>query len=112
MTVRRDDGAGTALVIALIGVTAVVGMAMLGASAATATRHRAMVAADLAALAGASVAAGIVPGTPCAAATSTAWANGAVVAECRQKGTRVSVSARVTGPFGQAGATAVAGPAA
>jgi secretion/DNA translocation related TadE-like protein len=53
-------------------------------------------AADAAALGAADVAAGIVPGTPCAEAASIAVANGAILSGCQVDGLVVSVSVSTT----------------
>jgi secretion/DNA translocation related TadE-like protein len=113
---RRDqDDAGVATVLAAICVViviAVVGVAVqLGA--ALLARHRAEVAADLAALAAASMVLG-GPDVACAAAMDLAHANGAELLSCEQDllTVRVQVSVRVrAGPMvGTATGRARAGP--
>lgn len=114
-----DRGAGAVLVIALVAV----GMVLAGALAVLAQGHgasaRARAAADLAALAGAtvvSVPAGLTVTDPdaeraaCAVAGTAAEHNGAVVVACELRGAVVTVTTAVAGPLGPQRATAAAGP--
>jgi secretion/DNA translocation related TadE-like protein len=105
-----DDGSGSILAVAVIGsmlcLVALLAPLYIGLSA----KSRAAGAADAAALAAADVAVGIAPGSPCAAASSVADANGARLAACSVDG--VIVTVRVTVPiigFSVPGA-ATAGP--
>lgn len=113
---RGDRGSATIWVLALCGVLLSLGAAAVLVGAAVAGRHRAEAAADLAALAAAGQA---VAGAadPCAAATSIASVNGAVLESCTLHPgavveVRVAVGVRL-GPLGrrQASARARAGPA-
>lgn len=78
---REDRGSATVWVLALSGVLMSLGAAAVLVGAAVAARHRAEAAADLAALAAAGRA---VTGSaaPCAAASSIASVNGAVLEAC------------------------------
>jgi secretion/DNA translocation related TadE-like protein len=115
---RIDDerGSATVWVVALAGVLALVGAAVVLFGAAVVARHRATSAADLAALAGAGRA---VVGAPdaCAAVVRVATANQAMVDSCVvQSGAVVEVRLHVDvrlGPLGATKATARAraGPA-
>ncbi|KRA29802.1 MULTISPECIES: Rv3654c family TadE-like protein [unclassified Nocardioides] len=103
MRVRAPDqrGAATVLVVAMAGVLLLVGAAS-GVVAAIVVAHRkAQSAADLAALAGATVLAD--PGSPgardpCTAAAEVASANGAELSSCVIEGQDVVVEVTVAGP--------------
>lgn len=83
---------------------------------AVTARHRAAVAADLAALAAADVLLGRVPGDACARAAATAAANGGRLVSCRSApGTSAAVEVSVApvgaaAALGEAVARAHAGP--
>ena len=114
---QTDAGGASVLVLAVLMVALVLAGALGGLSAAVLTRHRAVTAADLAALAGADVLAGRSSGVACAAAAGVALANGARLASCAPAGRDllVSVVVRPPGPLaalGHATARARAGPAA
>jgi secretion/DNA translocation related TadE-like protein len=104
-----DRGSATVWVVALSGVLAAIGVAVLLVGAAVVGRHRAAGAADLAALAGAESA---VRGRPdaCAAAERVAGANGARLTGCTvDPGAVVDVAVEVhvrLGPLGTRSATA------
>lgn len=115
-----DRGAGTVLVIALVAVAGILAatLALLGQGLLAGARAR--TAADLAALAGATVIAvptGLTVTDPraadlaCTAAADTAARNGATVIRCGASGGVVAVTVGVAGPLGEATATARAGPA-
>lgn len=86
----RDDGLAT--VLAAVAVAVIVALLGLGVavSGAVLARHRAESAADLAALAGASDAAGGT-GPACGRAAEVARTNGAVLTSCTWRGWAVSV---------------------
>jgi len=115
---RGEDGAGSVLVLAMLGVVVVLGLALGSLGAARVARAGAQSAADLAALAAADqLALGRVLGTSdvegaCARAREVAVRNGASVESCAHEGGGVVVVrvARVTS-FGPARAAARAGPA-
>ncbi len=73
-------------------------------------KQRAASAADASALAAASVALGIVPGIPCAAAASLATANRAELVACETDGAVVTVRLSVQVMGFAVPATATAGP--
>ncbi|MBM9461150.1 flp pilus-assembly TadE/G-like family protein [Nocardioides sp. zg-536] len=91
-------GAATVLVVAMCGVLLLVG-AGTGVVAALVVAHRqAQGAADLAALAGATVLAEPGRGDPCGAAGEVAAANGAALVSCTVQGQDVLVEVSVAGP--------------
>lgn len=106
---RDERGSATVWVLALSGVLAVVGLAVVLLAAAVVARHRAGSAADLAALAAAGRAVRGDP-DPCVAAGEIAAANGASLDECVVEDravVRVRVSVPVElGPVGERRATA------
>lgn len=97
---RRDEGAGSVLVLAAVGVV-LVAAAVAGVLAqGVAARHRAATAADLSALAAADrLSSGHGPGEACTAAQEVAAANGGMLARCTVSGREVVVAVRVaSGP--------------
>ena len=110
---RRDEGAATVLVVALV--SALVGLlaVLLPVEALLDAHERAATAADAAALAASDTALGVVAGIPCAAAARVATADGAALTACRQQGTevRVDVAVRVLG-LSMPGAARAGPPAA
>ncbi|WP_250649264.1 MULTISPECIES: Rv3654c family TadE-like protein [unclassified Actinomyces] len=114
---RRDpeDGSGTVTALAVIAVLLVLAVATTGLIQAQAAAGRARLAADLAALGGATAQSSLVsPGEACAVAQRVAEANGAVLTGCTVLGedvtVRVAVSASVLGVGRTAAAAARAGP--
>ncbi|MGY1639609.1 Rv3654c family TadE-like protein [Geodermatophilus sp. SYSU D00703] len=113
MTARRglagERGSATVWVVALSGVLAAIGMAVVLVGSAVVGRHRATGAADLAALAGAESA---VRGRSdvCVVAERVAGANGARLTDCTvAAGAVVDVAVEVRvrlGPLGTGSATA------
>jgi secretion/DNA translocation related TadE-like protein len=93
---RDERGSATVWVLALAGVLAAVGVAVVLVAVALVARHRAGAAADLAALAAAGHA---VTGDPavCAAAAEVARRNGARLSSCAP-GDGATVSVTVTVP--------------
>jgi secretion/DNA translocation related TadE-like protein len=107
-----DRGAGTILAVGLIASVLCALLVLAPLFSALALRARLMGAADAAALAGADVAIGIAPGSPCPVAASVARANGAAIDACRVDGVMVTV--RVSAPIlgFPVSAAATAGPPA
>ncbi len=109
-----ERGSATVWVLALSGVLATIGMALVLAGGAGVARHRATAAADLAALA---AAVRLVEGADaCGAAAQLAAANAAELAACEVRGGEVGVAVRVPVRLGGLGvfsatARARAGPA-
>lgn len=94
--VRDERGSATVPALAFLGVLLLLGAA-LGAVAALVVAHRsAQSAADLAALAAATVLA--EGGDGCAAADRVAGANGAEITRCDVDGFEATVGLRVDGP--------------
>jgi secretion/DNA translocation related TadE-like protein len=90
---KSEVGSGSLLAIAIIGATIAslaLGVPLL---AGLGIRQSVATAADAAALAGADVAVGMYPGSPCAVATSVAAANHAHLDGCRVDGLVVTVRA-------------------
>jgi secretion/DNA translocation related TadE-like protein len=110
-----ERGSATVWVVALSGVLALVGAAVVLVGAAVVARHRAGVAADFAALAAAQRAV-LGDADPCAAAQRLAEANGARLVGCSaESDSVVEVSVVVPLAFGSLGihearARARAGP--
>lgn len=112
-----DRGAGTPLLLGVVGVLVglAVTLSLLGQAAVA--RHRAEAAADLAALAAADVLLGRAEGGACTSAARTARDNGASLVSCRPAAgatVTVEVVVRIRGPgaaLGVASATGRAGPA-
>ncbi|MEJ5914056.1 Rv3654c family TadE-like protein [Pseudokineococcus sp. 1T1Z-3] len=112
----RERGAGTVLVLGLAMAALVMASAVAVLGQAVVARHRAVAAADLAALAAADVLLGRTAGEPCAAAGRVAAAGGALVVGCRPTGQEVVVEVAVPvdgllAGLGPARAAARAGPA-
>ena len=97
---RNEEGSGTLWVLAVALVVFMVGITAALRGAAVIARHRAAAAADFAALA-AAVNALEGSGSACAAARSTAAANGGHVAACDLAGSvaTVTVTYRLGGPL-------------
>ena len=91
---RDDDGAGTVLVIAMAGLLMFVLVGLAAVSGLVTAQRRAQAAADLAALAGASVG----TGAECAEAARIAEANGAALIQCSVISREVRVEVKVPGP--------------
>lgn len=108
--VPSERGAGSILVVGIIG--AVLSLALLAAplTAAHIDRRRAAVAADAAALAGADTVIGIVPGDACSNAARTAEANGASLTSCAVDDLIVTVQVARASGLHTATAAATAGP--
>jgi secretion/DNA translocation related TadE-like protein len=110
---RAERGAVTVLAVAMLGLLLLIAGALGVAEAMVVAHRRAQAAADLGALAGARAIQ--QAGDPCAAATSVATGNGAMLDSCRVEADDVVVTVRVTGPRwlgsrGDLSAQARAGP--
>ena len=88
------DGSGSVLGIALVAAMLCVLFAALPLYRGMSVRQANIDAADAAALAGADVAVGIIPGIPCEVAATVAAANGAKLASCALDGVVVTVSTK------------------
>jgi secretion/DNA translocation related TadE-like protein len=89
-----EVGSGSLLAVAIIGATIAslaLGVPLL---VGLGIRQSVSIAADAASLAGADVAAGIYPGSPCAVAASVATANHARLDGCKVDGLVVTVRAK------------------
>lgn len=111
---RREEGFVTVAVVALAAALALVAALVVALASVAVARHRAMSAADLAALAGARHALE-GPAVACDAAREVAAAHGARVEDCDVVGLDVRVVAAVQPPgrlgeLGRARAVARAGP--
>lgn len=93
---RSERGAGTTLVLAMVGVVLTMAMAVAACAGILVAHRQAQAAADLAALAGAVAAAR--GGDGCGAASEVAALNGARLTSCVLEGRRVRVRAGVRGP--------------
>lgn len=107
---RRDDGAGSLLAVAVIGAVLAVTFLLVPLYTVLTVRARAEGSADAAALAAADVAIGIVPGIPCAVAADVAEANRARVTECQADGVIVTVRVSITVLGFSVQSAATAGP--
>ena len=110
-----ERGAGTVLIVGVIGVLLAAALGVSGLIQAQAAAGRARSAADLAALGGATALSSVLaPGDPCEVAGRVARANGAEVTTCTVTGedvtVEVSVGARVLGVARTAASAARAGP--
>ena len=93
---RHDDGAGTVLALAMMGLLVVVGLGVAGVVGVVAAHRGAQSAADLAALAGA---AALQDGAdPCERATEVARRNRADLRACEVDGWSVAVTATAPTP--------------
>jgi secretion/DNA translocation related TadE-like protein len=96
---RGDRGGATVLVVAMAGVLMFVMGGLAAAGGLVTAQRRAQAAADLAALAGASVLADVSgPTDPCAAADRVAGRNAAVLDGCMPDGRAIRVTVSVAGP--------------
>ena len=108
--ITGDHGSGSVLAVAIVAV--LLGLVVLSTPlyAVLSAKQRATSAADASALAAASVALGIVPGAPCAAAASVATANHASLTRCDIDGVIVTVWLNVPVMGFSVPAAATAGP--
>lgn len=112
MTQRREDGVGTVLAVAMMGLLVTVTVAVSSAVGLVAAHRRAQSAADLSALAGA---AALQDGDdPCQWAGTIARRNGAELRRCEVDGWEVAVGVTTTlslpGDSVELGARGRAGP--
>lgn len=94
----KDRGAATVLVVALTGLLLLVGGAAAVVGAIVVAHRTAQAAADLSALAGATVLAEHSGRDPCAAAAEVATSNGAALTGCTVDGQDLRVEVTVPGP--------------
>jgi secretion/DNA translocation related TadE-like protein len=92
---RGDAGSGSVLALGIIGGTIASLAVGVPLYVGLGIRQSVAIAADASALAGADVAAGIFPGSPCAVARDIALANRANLGGCLVDGLVVTVQARV-----------------
>lgn len=107
---RKEEGAGTVLALALVA--AVIAAFLLAAAAAIVLdgHRRVVAAADASALGAADVALGNATGVPCERATALAAGAGVLLDRCTLRGTLVRVHASTVVLGVALGADAVAGP--
>jgi secretion/DNA translocation related TadE-like protein len=106
----NDRGSGSILAVAVLAAMLCLCGLLLPLVAVLSAKQRVEAGADAAALAGADVAAGVIPGVPCAEAERVAEANHASLAACDLDGAVVTVAAKA-GVLGFAVVTtATAGP--
>jgi len=91
---RSDRGSGTVLAVGIVGCVIALAVLVVPLYRGLGAVRQVQGAADAASLAGADVAAGIAPGSPCEVAASVARANGAAATHCRADGLVVTVTAR------------------
>lgn len=111
-----DRGSGTVVALGLVAAVLTLLLSLLLLGAAVAARHRASVAADLAALAAADVVLGRADGSPCSRAAEVAGAQQAHLDACVVSGDTVTVRVSavprgVAASLGKATARARAGAA-
>lgn len=110
---QRERGAAVILAVAVIGVLSAVTISALVVAGAVAASHRARLAADLAALAGANqLQAAVSAETACSEARRVAFLNSAEVQTCSVQGMDLEVTVVVPAPTwpSPASARAKAGP--
>ncbi len=86
-----DQGSGSILGVAILGAVIVVISLVFPFQIVLAAKQRIASAADASALAAADIAAGMLSGFPCPAASQVAGEHGATVTHCRIEGTTVTV---------------------
>ncbi len=106
----RDRGAGTIVVLGIASATVALTGLLLPVTAVSIARHRAVTAADAAALAAADVLVGIDVGDPCVLAGAVAMADGVTLERCVPDGLVVTVRVRVAEGLVPVEASATAGP--
>jgi secretion/DNA translocation related TadE-like protein len=105
-----EIGSGSILAVGILGGMLALTALLFPLAGVLTARHRVAAAADVAALAGADVVAGIFPGVPCEAAARLTRAAEADLAACQVDGAVITVRAE-TKVFGFiVAATATAGP--
>jgi secretion/DNA translocation related TadE-like protein len=108
---RGERGAGSILVVAVIGSVLCLSALSLPLYSVLAAKRVTEGAADAAVLAAADVAVGRAPGAPCAAAAEIAQANNTVLTACQPDGLVVTVRVQSIAVGFTVTATATAGPA-
>jgi secretion/DNA translocation related TadE-like protein len=104
-----DCGSGSILAVALLAVIVLFTVALAVASGLAVAGRRAATAADLAALAAADSASGLLPGIPCEEAARVAAANAALLGDCAIDGQIALVTVKLLGRW-PVHSTARAGP--
>lgn len=109
----RDRGSGTVLMVFVVAAVLALTLAALVIGSAVAASHRARLAADLAALAGARhVQSGATVAAACGEAARVAGLNGAALRSCAVDGDDLTLVVAVpANPTGEAVARSRAGPA-
>lgn len=105
-----DRGSGSILAVAIIAAMLALVAMSVPLYVVLSAKQRAAAAADAAALAGSSVALGIVPGQPCEAAASVARANAAALVGCGVDGAIVTVRVSIAALGFEVAGRATAGP--
>ena len=108
---RSERGAGSIMAVAVVAGALVTLSALAPLSLVLQAKAVTAGAADVAALAAADAAAGIVSGPPCDRAGEVAAANRAALRACQVDGAIVTVRVAMTAAGFDVGATATAGPA-
>jgi len=108
--VSGEEGAGTALAVALVAAIAACAVLLAGVAVVLVTRAGVAAGADAAALAAADTALGNSTGVPCERAAEAAAANGVDLERCEQAGDVVRVVAAATVLGLAVRVPAVAGP--
>ncbi|MFT4030417.1 MAG: flp pilus-assembly TadE/G-like family protein [Protaetiibacter sp.] len=108
---RDDRGAGGVLAVAIVAVTVLCAVSVLGLGSALAARQRLVAAADAASLAAADALLGAVAGDPCALAAEVATAHRVALARCTTDGADARVEVRLEVLGMPVTATSRAGPA-
>jgi secretion/DNA translocation related TadE-like protein len=93
---EEETGSGAVLSLAMVAAVVMLGLTSLTLAAALTTRARVAGAADLAALAAADAASGLIPGAPCELAARVAEGASARLVSCALDGlvARVALSGR------------------
>jgi secretion/DNA translocation related TadE-like protein len=107
---QADRGAGSILVVAILGSVLCLSALAIPLFSVLATKRITDGAADAAALAAADVAVGRAAGMPCEVAAEIAVANGTVLAGCQPDGLVVTVRVESVALGFTVAATATAGP--
>jgi secretion/DNA translocation related TadE-like protein len=107
---RSDRGSGTVLAVGIVGCIVGLAVVVVPLYRGLGELRQVQGAADASALAGADVAAGIAPGSPCQVAISVARAGGVVAKDCTVDGLVVTVTAGSSFLGFSLVSTATAGP--
>lgn len=105
-----ERGSGSILVIAILAAMLTLLSLFVPLVAVLVAKHSVATAADASALAAADVASGLLPGSPCAAASSVAAANQVTLGRCDVDGPVVTVAVSTVILGFRVDVTATAGP--